>query len=140
IDIKSNPTGLSVNMESFNDSLTELLSQSVFKYIPEKIHFIFSDADLLNRIKNKAVSSYFHIEGGKAMDLIKLALVNGFDGIVLTDDDIEVEESNYAHEKGLYVSLFGVRNLDDIEDALEVHADFIHTDNIPLTQNVLRSL
>lgn len=140
IDIKPNPTHLPVNREAFMDSLSQLLSGSLQNYIPEKVHFISSDPGLLIKIKNKAASSYFHIEGGKARDLIRIALEYNFDGIVLTEDDIEAEDSHYAHDKGLYVTLFGVRNLDDIEDALEVHADFIHTNNIPLTQSVLRSL
>ena len=140
LDIKLNPTNLNIDMEAYKDSLVADLIQSIQNYIPEKVHFISEDVDLLKKFKALTPESKFHLAGGNSKFQISTAITNGFTGIIGTEDDYETEDTAEAHRNNLTVTLFGVTSLDDIDDALELNPDYIHSDNIPLLQSVLRSL
>ena len=140
IDIKLNPTNLSINQEAYEDSLVANLIASIQHYLPEKIHFISENVNLLNKFKALSAESKFHLAGKDAKKQISTAIINKYTGIIGTEDDLEQEDTAEAHRNNLTVTLFGVTSLDDIDDALELHPDYIHSDNIPLLQSVLRSL
>ena len=74
---------------------------------------------------------------GPVADRIGLAYSLQCTGIMSGLNSCTAEDIQRAHAKGLKVSLFGIVTAQDAENAIRKSPDFIITDDIPLTQDLL---
>lgn len=72
-------------------------------------------------------------EGG-----LKICLENNFNEMVIGMDHVTREQIREAHQNNIKVTLWGMQLRKQIVDAINMHPDALMTDNIPLTQEILR--
>lgn len=102
------------------------------------IYVYDSNPELLNSIRNHNPSIKLFYNAQEFEDGFNVAISNNYDGIVIGTDNITKEQVKQAHLNNKRVVIWGVVSKKEIIDAVEKYPDGLMTDNIPLTQEVLR--
>ena len=102
----------------------------------EKVH-LESDFEVFHDMVRQLDGDVKRMFNGAVAERIDLADSLQCTGIMSGLNSCTAEDVQRAHARGLKVSLFGVFNAEDAENAISKSPDFIITDDIPVTQDLL---
>jgi glycerophosphoryl diester phosphodiesterase len=102
------------------------------------IYVYDSNEELLNSVRahDPSIKIFYNAQGFE--DGLNKVILNNYDGLIIETNDISKEQTKKAHLNNKWVIIWGVVTKKEIVDAVEKYPDGIMTDNIPLTQEVLR--
>lgn len=123
-----------VDLDTFATVLTDLV---VRLKMEDRIIFNSFFVDLLAKLK--ALNPGFRVfkDGVNFDENFSEATTIGFNGITMSNLDIDEDQVSQAHDAGLWVILYSVKERFGTADALRKNPDGIITDNIELLQNFL---
>ena len=138
-----NKLDLPCNISSSDDYLIflTLYNQRMIKLIDvyrlkEQVH-LESDYDLFHDMVRQLDADVKRMFNGAVSERIDFADSLQCIGIMSGLNSCSAEDVQRAHARGLKVSLFGVFNAEDAENAISKSPDFIITDDIRATQDLL---
>lgn len=97
------------------------------------------DVNLLNRVRlyNPDIDLIYNAQDFNVG--LNVCLTNNYSGMVIKTNDITKEQVKQAHNNNIKVILWGVVYKKEMIDAIEKYPDALMTDNIELTQEILRN-
>jgi glycerophosphoryl diester phosphodiesterase len=102
------------------------------------IYVYDSNQELLNKVRTYDPSIKLYYNAQEFEDGLNKVISNNYEGIVVETDFITKEQVKKAHLNNKRVIIWGVVTKKEIVDAVQKYPDGIMTDNISLTQEVLR--
>ena len=85
--------------------------------------------EYLKKLKELRPNSKLMVNTAFEQGLVLVEEIDAY-GMVFQNDMITKEQIKQVHDKGIYVSLFGLHSKNDNLDAIEKHPDFIFSDKV----------
>lgn len=128
--------------ENYLDQLIKQVSKSVLKYGMEDYVFI----EVVNVEMGRKFRNYYK-DFKLFLPVFKdiraetdVAGSNGFFGVIATNSSFSGQDSKYAHEKGLWVCLFGIESTGDAREAREKNIEIVMPDDVASTIKVFNEM
>jgi len=118
----------------YSNKIVSLLEQ--YNYVGYT-YIAAGDIDLLKTLSSLNSQLNLMIETSNIYWAVEIIKNNGWYGVVTFSESITKQEVDYAHLNHVRVALFGVKTQPEITRAINKHPDFIITDNIVQTQQIL---
>ncbi len=140
IDVRSTPVCSDFDRAQLINQTAEQISfiQNTYNDA-SKLYFILRDKLLAEQVAGMNAQVQILLEVPFSQTNLEFMKRNGLSGVSFHNRDLQKSQVEHLQNEGFLVCLFGAKTQSSIPQAINKSPDFLITDNIPLTLNVLKA-
>ena len=121
----------------------EIYSDAIISFfdaygLENNVYIESQSPDFLNLVQSKRPNYRLYYYPQTFEDGLTVALNNGFQGISISDDVINIDDVARAHKHGIFVTIWGVNTKDENRGAIRKNPDMIQTDKVDFLVELLK--
>ncbi|MBL4669564.1 MAG: hypothetical protein JKY30_09925 [Flavobacteriales bacterium] len=128
------------NENNYSESETNMIEKIDFiikEYNAQTwLHVMSSSYEFLQEMQQLNPEVKLWLDGDFETN-IPIAKTHNFYGVSGNNSKVSAEQISFAHDNGIYALLFGFKSQNGIVSAIKKNPDYLQTDNIILTQQIL---